>query len=297
MTASPTVIDPEQTDRLLPQVEQQLATQTFNPQDSQLLKTLVETLGDPRGIRRLRCAEILGEIGRPATPFLVEALLNHENVVVRRAAAKTITLIEDPAAIEPLMQALLNDDDIVVKGSSVGALARIGKPAVPQIISLLESPTVSEDIKGHAAWALAFVGAEAREELVWAMGSALPDVRLAVVGAISKVVQEYPEDEVATALLVQALQDDHNDVRVEAMTALGNLRYQPAMPKLLALLQSDAWETRKAAVLALMKLEDDTAIAPLQAALAQESELPVEMVLKLAIAMLEQRSASIEDEW
>lgn len=117
-----------------------MAEQTFDYRDSERLQRMVECLGDGRGMVRLGFADTLGKIGQPATPFLLEALLNHANPVVRRASAKTLTLIAAPETVAPLVQSLLHDEDTVVKGSAVGALARIGKASVPVLLEILASP-------------------------------------------------------------------------------------------------------------------------------------------------------------
>ena len=154
-----------ETDALLQKVTEQIDLDTFDASDADLLRLLVESLGDTRGMTRLRCAETLAEIGEATTPFLLDALANHANPVVRRAAAKTLTLIADPTAVGNLIHALLNDEDTVVKGSSIGALARIGEPAVQPLLDILASTDVPESTIGHAAWALAFIGAGAKEYL------------------------------------------------------------------------------------------------------------------------------------
>lgn len=87
---APTEEDPilrvqAENDALVERVNEQITLETFDATDKAVLKQLVEGLGDPRGLVRLRFAETLGEIGEPATPFLVAALANHANVVVRRA--------------------------------------------------------------------------------------------------------------------------------------------------------------------------------------------------------------------
>lgn len=151
---------------LMEMVSEQITLDTFDANDHQLLKRLVvDGLGDSRGLVRLRFAETLGEIGEPATPFLLEALQFHPNVTIRRAAAKTLTIIADRAAVPVLLQAFLNDEDTVVHGSAAGALARTGEVAVPALLEILASPEHPENTKGHAAWALAFIGSEASEHL------------------------------------------------------------------------------------------------------------------------------------
>ena len=287
---APTEIDPillaqAETDALLRKVTEQIDLDIFDVNDAETLQLLVESLGDTRGMTRLRCAETLAEIGEAATPFLLDALANHANVVVRRAAAKTITLIADPIAVPNLIYSLLNDEDTVVKGSSVGALARIGEPSVKSLLEILASTDLPESTIGHAAWALAFIGAQAKEYLYQAIASDSSVVRGAVVGAIAKVAQEEPKDELFE-ILVKSLTDVDVDVRCEAAAALGNLAYKPAIPNLIELLDSSDGETRRAAALSLMKVGDRAAIEPLKAALAKESEAAIQGVIKLAISQI-----------
>lgn len=272
-------------DAFLREVTEQIDLDTFNPDDSEVLKRLVECMGDTRGMTRLRFAETLAEIGEAATPFLLDGLANHANPVVRRAAAKTLTLIADPTAVPHLIHALLNDEDTVVKGSSIGALARIGEPSVQALLDILGTKDLPESTIGHAAWALAFIGAEAKEYLYQAIASDSPVVRSAVVGAIAKVAQEEPKAELFE-ILVKSLTDVDVDVRCEAAAALGNLAYKPAIPNLIELLDIGDGESRRAAALSLMKVGDRSAIEPLQAALAKESEVAIQGVIKLAISQI-----------
>ncbi|MEI1374333.1 HEAT repeat domain-containing protein [Nostoc sp. UHCC 0926] len=283
-----------ETDALFAAVSEQLGLNTFNHDDQDLLKQMIESMGDSRGMVRLSFAEALGKIGKPATPLLMEAVANHPNPVVRRASTKTLTLIADPIAIPTLVKALLNDEDTVVKASSVGALAKIGKAAVPALLKILASSEYPESAKGYAVWALGFIGAEAKEYLYQEINSDSPEVRAAVVGAIAKIAEEGTE-EGAFNTLVNALTDSSEIVRCEAAAALGSLTYRPAIPNLIELLDHADWETRKAAALALMKIGDGAALEPLQAALAKEEEAGVQAVFKLAISQIERQLE--EDAW
>ncbi|MEH2074142.1 MAG: HEAT repeat domain-containing protein [Nostoc sp.] len=283
-----------ETDAILAAVNEQLGLNSFNPDDQELLKQMIESMGDSRGMIRLSFAEALGKVGKPATPLLMEAVANHPNPVVRRASAKTLTLIADPIAVPTLVNALLNDEDTVVKTSAVGGLAKIGEAAVPALLQILASTEYPESAKGHAVWALGFIGAEAKEHLYREINSDSADVRAAVVGAIAKIAEEGTE-EGAFQILVNALTDSSLMVRCEAASALGSLAYQPAIPNLVELLHHPDWETRKAAALALMKIGDRTALEPLQAALTQEEETGVRVVIELAISQIERQLE--EDAW
>lgn len=125
------------------------------------------------------------------------------------------------------------------------------------------------------------------------MNSQIPEVRSAVIAAIAKIVEEYPEERGFQSIL-QALQDPSQNVRSEAAAVLGNLKYQPAIPDLVALLSSSAAENRKMAALSLMKIGDRTSLEPLQTALNQEKEPHIEKILQLAISQLEMQT---DDDW
>ena len=284
----------EEADELLAKVQQQIAEQTFDTDNKELIQQMIECMGDTRGMVRLYYAEALGKVGKPAIDLLIDALLHHSNVVVRRAAGKTITLIEDPKAIPHLIHALLHDEDTVVQSSAIGALARMGQPAVEPLLEILASSTSTESHKGHCAWALAFIGAKAEKQLYAAYHSDSPEVRSAVVGAIAKVAEENRQEK-ALNLLVESLNDPAENVRSEAAAVLGNLKYQSAVPKLIELLEHSVGETRKSSALSLMKIGDLNAIAPLKKALSKESEERIKKAISLAISLLEKQSE--DDDW
>ena len=108
--------------------------------DPNSISLMVAGLGDPRGLLRLRFADSLGSIGKVAVPALCQAMRKSDQVTVRRAAAKTLTLIADPSSLPDLVAALLSDPDSVVQGSAMGAMAAIGAEAVGEILAILENP-------------------------------------------------------------------------------------------------------------------------------------------------------------
>lgn len=298
MTSSPPNIQltPAQieTDALLQEVNDRISFDTFDPQDRATIQRIIlEGLGDTRGVVRLHAAQILGEIGEPATDLLVEALLHNPNVTIRRATAKTLALIEDPVSVPPLLQAFLTDEDTVVHGSSVGALARIGNVAVPALLEIIADPNSSETTKGHASWALAFIGNEAAEHLYPALAADSIDVRCAVVCAIAHVAQEKGDVQ-ACQVLVDALTDPASLIRNEAAAALSQINYPPALPHLIKATKDEDGEVRKAAVSSLGRVGDKSAIEPLQAALDDELEV-VRVLAKVALRQLENRLADGDD--
>lgn len=286
----PVQLSQEENDALLATITTQVNSDSFDASDRQTLQQLVESLGDARGLVRMGFAEALGKIGKPATPMLLAAIESHPDPVVRRAAAKTMTLIADQRAIPVLVRALLEDDDTVVQCSAVGAMAVMGEDAIPSLIGVLYSPEYPESAKGLAAWAIAFIGPQAKQLVFSEFESDSPTVRSAVVGVVSKVLQDEDDDK-AYALLLQALDDPDLEVRCEAASAVGAIAYKPAIPKCIELLAREDAETRKAGALALMKIGDRSAITALNAALEKETDAGVQPVLKLAITQLERQPA------
>lgn len=287
-------LTPEQVDSLLSQVKNDLRSDNFDRSDLKLIQQMIECLGDKRGMVRLGFAEALGVVGVTAAEPLMEALVNHPNVVVQRAAAKTLTLIGDPQSIPVLLNSFLHDEDQVVRNSSIGALARMGETVVPELLEIIADSDRDETIKGHAAWALAFIGVKAKEQIYGAIDSDSDDLRSAVVGAVLKIAEEEPEER-AFKLLMNSLQDRASSVRSEAAAAVGNLVYKPAIPALIELLANSEIESRKSAALALMKIKDTSTIDTLELAMQKESAEEVIQVIKLAISQL--KRTSVDDEW
>ncbi|MGD1937632.1 MAG: HEAT repeat domain-containing protein [Cyanophyceae cyanobacterium] len=281
--------DPKEMDALLQRVCDLLQEGRFDTGDRDLIGQMVEGLGDTRGMVRLQFAETLGKgIGKPAVPQLIDALANHENPVVRRASAKTLTLIRDPRAVPTLVNAFLHDEDTVVKGSSIGALADTGKPSVPVLLEVLSDPSQPESIKGHAAWALGVIGSDAADELFKAAVSDMDDVRQAAVGAIAGIAREK-QDQRAIATLIAALDDNNTEVRLEAASALGEVQSTAARPKLIEHLADSDSDVRKGMALALMKVGDRDTVSVLKGVLAKEADPDIKRVMKLAVSQLQNR--------
>ena len=269
----------KEVDRLIHYVSQKIELLAFDELDAteleQLIAQLIESLADPRKAQRIQLIDALAHVGEPATPLLLKALAHHPDSVVRRACCHALSQIGDETAVVALVAALQDDQDMSVKSSAAGALARIGAAAFESLRSLLAADTASESCKGHAAWAMASMSHEVVEKLYAHVNDPSPAVRIAVIGAIAQVAQKQIaqkqtaqcEDETIVepdaqplSLLIQSLDDSAPDVRIEAIAHLARLNCQPACMSLVSCLQDTQWEVRKAAILALGKLE----MAPLE---------------------------------
>jgi bilin biosynthesis protein len=213
-------------------------------------------------------------------------MLTSEQVTVRRAAAKTLTLIGDTASLPDLLSAFLSDDDSVVQGSAMGAIAAMGEQAVEPILSIIENPKSTEMQIGLANWALTIIGDRAPQALRQAAISKNPNVRKASISALGSQIQTLDlEDD--KNLLINALSDSCAEIRAEAATLLGKLDdTKTAEPLLIALLSDpDIW-VRKNSALSLMKLRTASSIPALQERIDIEEDEIVLGVVKLAIVQL-----------
>ena len=290
----PTLLSQTEADELIIAVQTQQNTGTFDATDTQLIEQLVEGFNDTRGMKRLAFAEILGKVGKPATPALINGLSRHENPTVRRACAKTMTLIADPSTIPTLVHSLLTDDDTVVRGSAVGALAVMGEAAAPVLLDIIASPAYPDSSKGLATWGLSFIGTAGAQHLYKAIDSNQAEVRSAVVGALTSLAQDS-DDQEALGLIISSLSDRAPMVRSEAAAALGKLSNPDMVTYLTTVLPDRDGDVRKTVAMALMKIGDSRAIVPLKTALESETDEALQPVFRLAISQLEKIAA--EDDW
>lgn len=254
--------------------------------DPDSISKMVAGLGDPRGLLRRSFSESLGSVGKVATPALCKAMLTSDQVTVRRAAAKTLTLIGDTDSLPDLLSAFRSDKDSVVQGSAMGAIAAMGEQAVEPILGIIENPQSTEMQIGLANWALTIVGDRAPQALHKATASENANVRKASIFALGSNIQTL-DIEADKNLLVNALLDPYAEIRAEAVTLLGKLDDTETAGPLLVPLLSDAdiW-VRKNCALSLMKLRAKSSIEALQERAKVEDDEVVLNVIKLAIAQL-----------
>ena len=247
---------------------------------------MVAGLGDTRGKLRLTFAKSLGAIGTEAIPILCTALRKHENVVVRRASAKTLNLIGSKTALPYLLEAFLEDDDPVVLGSSAGAMATIGPDALESLLGILVNPECTPFQVGLINLALTFIGAKAPEALLEACDSPYAEVRVAAISALGDQIQAL-QDNKAMDRLIKAVDDQSSEVRAEAVTLIGKSCDAEDVQDLLIKKLSDTDpQVRKNTALSLMKLTAFQAIEGLTKAANTEEDSDVKKVINVAIKIL-----------
>ena len=258
--------------------------------DAESLKRMVAGLGDARGALRLTFAKSLGAVGDEALPILCKALRQHQNVIVRRASAKTLNLIGNKDALPYLLEAFLEDDDPVVLGSSAGAMATIGPDAMDSLLGILKNPDCTPFQVGLINLALSFIGAKAPEALLKAADSDVAEVRVAAISALGDQIQKG-DNLRAQNRVFQALEDVSADVRAEAVTLIGkSCDAEDVETLLLKKLSDEDTQVRKNTALSLMKLDAIGSIQQLKIAEQKEDDPDVKAVLKVAINILSAKS-------
>ena len=254
--------------------------------DAESLKRMVAGLGDARGALRLTFAKSLGAVGDEALPILCKALRQHQNVIVRRASAKTLNLIGNKDALPYLLEAFLEDDDPVVLGSSAGAMATIGPDAMDSLLGILKNPDCTPFQVGLINLALSFIGAKAPEALLKAADSDVAEVRVAAISALGDQIQKS-DNLRAQNRVFQALEDVSADVRAEAVTLIGkSCDAEDVETLLLKKLSDEDTQVRKNTALSLMKLDAIGSIQHLKIAEQKEDDPNVKAVIRVAINIL-----------
>ncbi len=251
------------------------------------IKLLIKGLNDENGLVRRSHTEALAQIGTSALPELINALLNSKNVIQRRAVAKTLKLVGDPAALPHLIKALTNDSDSVVQFSAAGAIAIFGEAAVKDLIIVLESKEYTEMQYGLAAWCLAFIGSKAPNAIKRAAKSKNTNVKSAAISALEEHIRQS-QDQEAIQLVESAINDNAENVQIEAIKLVGKLyRIESFIPTLISKLKDKSVDIRKTSVLSLMQLNINEAISPLKDLLQIEQDKNVRIIIKLAIKKID----------
>ena len=250
---------------------------------------LINGLSDTNGLVRRSYSEELGNIGKAALPGLINALLNSEDVIQRRAAAKTLKLVEDPTALPHLIQALTNDSDPVVQCSAAGAIAIFNEAAVNHLIIVLENQEYTEMQCGLAAWCLAFIGAKAPNTIKKAAKSKSTKVRAAAISALEEHIRQSRDQE-AIQLIEGAINDSSENVQIETIKLIGKLyKIESLIPVLISKLKSKNPDIRSASVLSLMQLNIKESINQLKEILEVEKDINVKKIIELAIKKIDCR--------
>ncbi len=206
-------------------------------------------------------------------------LLKDSDWAVRREAAVTLGEMGDERCVEPLARAL-RDGDWQVREAAIEALGMIGSPAVDLLIRQLRD----WDIRKYAIRAL---GKVKDERVLDPLIGQLRNDEFMMDATEALVELGKP----AVEKLIAALKDKDENVRKQAVIALGRIQDPEAIDPLIEMLKDTDWFTRLTAAAALEKIGDERgreAIKPL----LHDPDLVVKMRVERILAAWKKRAAN-----
>ncbi len=221
-----------------PKIQYDAAEALGETRDIQAVEPLITALthNELSGVR-WKAAEALSKIGPPAVDALIGAL-GHSDDDVRWKAAIALGEIGDQRAIDPLVS-LLCDEDRFVKSRAAYALGMIGEPAVEPLILALRRGD------GNLRWGAAIALGKIRDPraidpLIHALADKYENVRAEAAMSLAAIGKPALEP------LIRFLKFSDRAVRIEVVTALGELKDTDAIHPLIQLLETADEEERKA---------------------------------------------------
>ena len=184
---------------------------------------------------RWALVHVLGAIHKKPGVDAMLAELKHPSYVVRKRAAESLGGFKERRAVDPLIVVLENVDEM--KSIRAGAAASLGalkdERAAASLLTALTDENAEVRLKAAAA-----IGnlkdAKAVSQLIEMLENPLEsdDVRAAAATALGNI-----GDKSAESVLIRALDTRIEDIAKNAIVALGKLESETAIPKLIAILE------------------------------------------------------------
>jgi hypothetical protein len=234
----------------------------------------------------LREIASMGEAALPAVPALVYSLQSVYSDV-RSEASRALSAVGEKAV--PALTHVLGDTDWVVRGEAANILGNIGpgaNAAVPALRRALNDEEIAVRLSvataltkiGHGNLAMPAVAQAARDPRAYIRGAAA-----AITGRMQASVSG------AVPLLLDLLADDSEDVRQEAILALGKLG-QAAVNELREMLRASYWAERSTLAGMTGALTDlPEAAVPALVARAEKERVLVTVGVRKALASIQSR--------
>ncbi len=228
------------------------------------LPPLLELLRDMVDEVRIATARAVGDVQNPAA---VDALLDEmadENALVRAAVVEALARIKSPKSIDILSHASTEDPDRNVREVAMAALRRVSTGAVTPLIQALLGNDLSQRIR--AVSQLLEQGKASVLPLTELLTHEEPTVR----ASAAEVLGALGDTAALNALIISAIADTDDRVRLSATTALGRVKHGRSAHVLAGLLEDQDNRIADAAAIGLENLSE-LAVEPVFEQLNHES--------------------------
>ncbi len=212
------------------------ATLALQALDISLLDGLTDVLWTLEHDIQEAASTAVRQLGANALPTLLK-LLQNENWKMRRGAAWALGCVHDRAGVPGLIQALY-DEDHLISAEAAHSLGHIkDRAGVPWLIEILKY-TSNWRVRKAAAQALGAIGTPAMDYLLDALQDEEEDVRRLAIEALKEI-----DDPTVPMVLLDASYDESAEVRSTAIDALGRYPDHATVQRLIECL-SDTSNTR-----------------------------------------------------
>jgi HEAT repeat protein len=210
--------------------------------DAGLLDAFVQALHDTDPFVRRQAADALGDLEDARCRPILMRLLDDPDADMRYAAIQGLSAILDPSLV-PALRDRIQDSDPYVRRTAVSSLARVDPQASRELLRSVASQDPDADVRYDAVSALG-------DEPVHKDGDTLaaaardrdPYTRRAGIGGLRQL-----RDQRYTTLLIDLTRDSDDDVRYDAVGALGDTGGPGAVEALRAALDDPNGDVRQAA--------------------------------------------------
>lgn len=235
------------------------------------LSALLTALGDPYLYVKIASVEsLVKRKDRRAIEPLIQAFIqatDNDAIYLQGKIVKALTRLKATESLPVLVSALNSQKSFIVKDISA-ALVTFGASAVNYLADSLENP--DPRIRDGVSRVLGQIGHDAVPVLVPYLSSTNPEVRLAAITALGET-----RDSDAREPLLGVLSESDPPIVEAAARSLGQVGGAAATSALIGVMQSGQQRSvRSAAAAALAVIRDDNAIDPLVTALADDELRP-----------------------
>ncbi len=245
----------------------------------ELLPVVERALGDSKAEVRLEAATALDAIGGAESVAPLIRALGDDDGEVRELAAKALAENKSPEGAGALLQALSGTADVWAIAALLEALKPLRNEAAAQPALRLFGHA-DTGVRAAAVGVIGYLRFPGALPELLELGAA--DTAAAVRQAALRALVSAPPEAVASAAL-RALGDTEWSIRAEAAAILGKLRHAAAAGALIGLVDFDTqWQVREQAVEALGLLQHKPAVPAIGRSLGS----PVSNLRKAAVIAL-----------